>query len=79
MAVINAIVLGLLCYVMYNLDNKEVTSPVEEIQIDSVIEHNHNIKVTIERLEDEKVEVINKVYTLDNDSTIKLFYKLLSE
>lgn len=77
--VISTIVIAILLYLILQ-NKKSVGSPVEEvIKIDSLVEHNHNIQVTVKHLENEKHEVINKVSSLDNDSTVKLFYELLQD
>lgn len=76
-----AIIVGTICfYTIYNLYTKEVTTPVEETHIvDSVVTVNHDIKITIENLNKEKNEKIEKVISLNDDSTLKLFYELLHE
>lgn len=75
--IVNTIlIVFLLC--LFITRKKESKPPVEEIvKIDSIVEHNHNIQVTIKNLENEKKDKINKVRSLDNDSTVKLFYELL--
>ena len=56
------------------------TSPVEENrQIDSLITVNDSIKIKVENLDSIKNAKIIEVATLSNDSTIKLFYELVSE
>lgn len=55
-------------------------TPVEENrQIDSLITVNDSIKIKIENLDSIKNAKIIEVATLSNDSTIKLFYELVSE
>ena len=57
-----------------------VTSPVEEsIAIDSLITTNDSIKIQVNKLDSIKDVKIIEVRSLDNDSTIKLFYELVSE
>ena len=54
--------------------------PVEEIiKADSIIKVNDSIKIKVEQLDSIKNAKIIEVQTLDNDSTIKLFYKLISK
>lgn len=58
------------------------STPVEELvdkTTDSLILDNTNIKVNIIKLDSIKHEEINKAATLNNDSTLKLFYKLLGK
>ena len=46
---------------------------------DSIIKVNDSIKIKIEYLDSIKNAKVIEVQTLDNDSTLKLFYKLVSE
>ena len=46
---------------------------------DSIIKVNDSIKIKVEHLDSSKNAKIIEVQTLDNDSTLKLFYKLVSE
>ena len=46
---------------------------------DSIIRINDSIKIKIEHLDSIKNAKVIEVQTLDNDSTLKLFYKLVSE
>lgn len=46
---------------------------------DSIIRVNDSIKIKIEYLDSIKNAKVIEVQTLDNDSTLKLFYKLVSE
>lgn len=54
--------------------------PVEEIiKADSIIKVNDSIKIKVEQLDSIKDAKIIEVQALDNDSTLKLFYKLISK
>ena len=56
------------------------TLPVEEIiKADSIIKVNDSIKIKVEQLDSIKDAKIIEVQTLDNDSTLKLFYELISK
>ena len=56
------------------------TRPVEEIiKADSIVKVNDSIKIKVEQLDSIKDAKIIEVQTLDNDSTLKLFYKLISK
>ena len=56
------------------------TRPVKEIiKTDSIIKVNDSIKIKVEQLDSIKDAKIIEVQTLDNDSTLKLFYKLISK
>ena len=60
------------------LDNSN--RPVEEIiKADSIIKVNDSIKIKVEQLDSIKDAKVIEVQTLDNDSTIKLFYELISK
>ena len=56
------------------------STPVENsTKIDSLITVNDSIKIKVEKLDSIKDAKIIEVSTLDNDSTLKLFYELVSE
>ena len=58
----------------------DTTRPVEEIiKADSLIKVNDSIKIKVEQLDSIKDAKIIEVQTLDNDSTLKLFYELISK
>ena len=60
------------------INNEEDTK--ENITItDSIIKVNDSIKIKVEHLDSIKNAKVIEVQTLDNDSTLKLFYKLVSE
>lgn len=55
-------------------------SPVKEsIVIDSLTTTNDSLKININKLDSIKDVKVIEVLSLDNDSTIKLFYELVSE
>lgn len=61
-------------------NRRPVTPPVENsIAIDSLITTNDSLKININKLDSIKDVKIIEVRSLDNDSTIKLFYELVSE
>ena len=56
------------------------STPIENsTKIDSLITVNDSIKIKVEKLDSIKDAKIIEVSTLDNDSTLKLFYELVSE
>lgn len=59
--------------------NNEDTVKENVILTDSIIKINDSIKIKVEHLDSIKNAKIIEVQTLDNDSTLKLFYKLVSE
>lgn len=75
------VILGIIYH--YNkTDDKSNTNLIEEqaqVQIDNSIKANDSIKLEVKQLNDIKNAKVIEVSTLDNDSTIKLFYKLVQE
>ena len=59
--------------------NNEDTVKENIIISDSIIRVNDSIKIKVEHLDSIKNAKVIEVQTLDNDSTLKLFYKLVSE
>ena len=59
--------------------NNEDTVKENIIATDSIIKVNDSIKIKVEHLDSIKNAKVIEVQTLDNDSTLKLFYKLVSE
>ena len=69
--------------IIYNYSRKIINNEdtvTENVTIaDSIIKVNDSIKIKVEHLDSIKNAKIIEVQTLDNDSTLKLFYKLVSE
>ena len=59
--------------------NNEENIKENVIVTDSIIKVNDSIKIKVEHLDSIKNAKVIEVQTLDNDSTLKLFYKLVSE
>ena len=59
--------------------NNEEDIKENVIVTDSIIKVNDSIKIKVEHLDSIKNAKVIEVQTLDNDSTLKLFYKLVSE
>ena len=64
--------------------SKKIINNEEDIKenvtiADSIIKVNDSIKIKVEHLDSIKNAKVIEVQTLDNDSTLKLFYKLVSE
>ena len=64
--------------------SKKIINNEEDIKenitiTDSIIKVNDSIKIKVEHLDSIKNAKVIEVQTLDNDSTLKLFYKLVSE
>lgn len=73
--------LGILCgiFVTIHYCNPVKYAKDSKIKIDSLTTINDSIKLKIKKLDSTKNAKIIEVSTLDNDSTLKLFYKLVSE
>ena len=69
--------------IIYNYSKKIINNEenIKEnvIVTDSIIKVNDSIKIKVEHLDSIKNAKVIEVQTLDNDSTLKLFYKLVSE
>ena len=69
--------------IIYNYSKKTINNEEdikENITVtDSIIKVNDSIKIKVEHLDSIKNAKVIEVQTLDNDSTLKLFYKLVSE
>ena len=69
--------------VIYNYSRKIINNEenIKEnaIVTDSIIKVNDSIKIKVEHLDSIKNAKVIEVQTLNNDSTLKLFYKLVSE
>ena len=75
--VIIAFILGVLIGYMYGKSPKATEGSTAKI--DSLITVNDSIKIKVEKLDSIKDAKIIEVSTLNNDSTLKLFYELVSE
>lgn len=62
-----------------NFNNNEHPYKEDTTKIDSLTKVNDSIKIKIEKLDSIKDAKVIEVSTLDNDSTLKLFYKLVKE
>ena len=61
-------------------DRDNTTSPVEGMNVvDSIATLNDSLKVKVNNLDSIKNAKVIEVYSLDNDSVIKLFYELVRE
>lgn len=66
--------------IVWGLFFSKVKPPVEKNkQVDSIIVANDSIKIKVKELDSIKHAEVIEVYSLDNDSTVKLFYKLVKE
>lgn len=69
--------------IIYNYSRKIINNKdniKENVTVtDSIIKVNDSIKIKVEHLDSIKNAKVIEVQTLDNDSTLKLFYELVSE
>ena len=61
--------------IMSLIDNKKTYTVVE--QNVEIQKHNDSLKIEVDNLDSIKNAKVIEVKTLDNDSTVKLFYKLI--
>ena len=67
-------------FVGISYERHNTSTPVERNNvIDSLTTVNDSIKIKVEKLDSIKDAKVIEVSTLDNDSTLKLFYELVSE
>lgn len=79
--IVICIIIGFVAGVMtlYKYECNTRTSIDNNVSIDSLTTINDSIKIKVEHLDSIKNAKVIEVRTLDNDSTLKLFYKLVSE
>lgn len=69
---------GIMIGLVINVNKCDTSSPVEEMnEVKQLTNSADSIKRVIIILDSVKKDEIQKVQTLDNDSTLKLFYELL--
>lgn len=60
-------------------DKKNTTPPVESNKIDSITKENDKLIIEVENLDSIKDAKVIEVKSLDNDSTLRLFYQLIGK
>lgn len=74
------VVIAIIFGVIRSCTKKEqVTPPVERYEIDSLIKENDKIIIEVEHLDSIKNAKVIEVKSLDNDSTLRLFYQLIGK
>lgn len=77
-ATVIAIFIGVIIGLSIKANKSGNSSPVEEMnEVKKLTNSADSIKLIIINLDSVKKDEIQKVQTLDNDSTLKLFYELL--
>ncbi len=61
------------------LKSTSTTSPVEELKIDSITKDNNKLIIEVKHLDSIKNVKSIEIKSLDNDSTLKLFYHLIGK
>lgn len=61
------------------LKHSQTTSPVEDTRIDSITKENDKLIIEVENLDSIKDAKVIEVKSLDNDSTLRLFYQLIGK
>ena len=61
------------------LKSTPTTSPVEELKIDSITKDNNKLIIEVKHLDSIKNVKSIEIKSLDNDSTLKLFYHLIGK
>ena len=79
--IVICVIIGFIAGVITNHKYEcNISTPLEKnVSIDSLTTVNDSIKLKVEQLDSIKDAKVIEVQTLDNDSTLKLFYKLVSE
>lgn len=65
--------------IRYCSNDKTTTSPVESSRIDSITKENDKLIIEVEHLDSIKDAKVIEVKSLDNDSTLRLFYQLIGK
>lgn len=67
------------CIYTCSRNHKTTTPPVERYRIDSITKENNKLILEVEHLDSIKDAKIIEVKSLDNDSTLRLFYQLIGK
>lgn len=60
-------------------DKENTTPPVEVNRIDSITKQNDKLVIEVEHLDSIKDAKVIEIKSLDNDSTLRLFYQLIGK
>lgn len=84
MSVIKEIIKGIAIFFVFGISVIAIISLIDNKKTYNVIEqnveiqkHNDSLRIEVDNLDSIKNAKVIEVKTLDNDSTIKLFYKLI--
>ena len=62
---------------IFNKNTETTTTPIETVTIDSIKYENNKIIIEINNLDSIKNAKVVEIKSLNNDSTLKLFYELI--
>lgn len=69
----------IVCAIINDSKTNITTSPVESSRIDSITKENNKLIIEVEHLDSIKDAKVIEVKSLDNDSTLRLFYQLIGK
>lgn len=69
----------IVCVIINDSKTNTTTSPVESSRIDSITKENNKLIIEVEHLDSIKDAKVIEVKSLDNDSTLRLFYQLIGK
>lgn len=69
----------IVCVIINDSKTNTTTSPVESSRIDSITKENNKLIIKVEHLDSIKDAKVIEVKSLDNDSTLRLFYQLIGK
>lgn len=69
----------IVCAIINDSKTNTITSPVESSKIDSITKENNKLIIEVEHLDSIKDAKVIEVKSLDNDSTLRLFYQLIGK
>ena len=69
----------IVCAIIMHFKTSTTTSSVENTRIDSITKENNKLIIEIKYLDSIKNEKVIEVKSLDNDSTLRLFYQLIGK
>lgn len=77
--ILSGIIFGSIAVYKHNTKNKNIITNSTVEYVDSIKRENDKLVIEVNNLDSIKNAEIIEVKSLDNDSTIKLFYKLIRE
>lgn len=69
----------IVCATIMHFKTSTTTYPVKNNRIDSITKENNKLIIEVEHLDSIKDAKVIEVKSLDNDSTLRLFYQLIGK